>query len=381
MGVLRTVLQPFINGTVRVRNFGLGLGYKILKPIFFHFDPEDVHDTMTKMGILLGKHKSTQLLTSMMMDYSHPMLAQNIHGIHFRNPIGLSAGFDKDVRLVDILPHVGFGFAEVGSITGEPCTGNPRPRLWRIPKEKSLVVYYGLKNDGCEAIVERLRHKKFQFPVGISVAKTNNETTADIDAGVADYVKAYRTMLPVGDYCTINISCPNAFGGQPFTAPDRLEKLLSAIHKLPKVKPIYMKISPDITEEEQDGIIELSRTYGVDGFICTNLTKVIDNSRGTQNDVPSYGGRSGKLVDALSDKMIASFYRKTKGEFLIIGAGGVFNAKDAYRKIRNGASLIHMITGMIFNGPQTISSINEGLVRLLKQDGFSHISEAVGVDV
>lgn len=367
---------------VRLRNSFIRLGYRlILKPIFFRMDPEDIHDFMVGQGVLLSKFGFTRFLTKVAFGYSHPLLEQEILGISFKNPIGLAAGFDKNAQLTQLLPMVGFGFEEVGSITGEPCAGNLKPRLWRLPESKSLVVHYGLKNDGAVAIAQRLRTQKFVFPVGTSVAKTNSPDTCETQAGIDDYVKAFKEFVDIGAYYTVNISCPNAFGGQPFTDPEKLEKLLKALDAIPTKKPVFVKFSPDVSEQNFDEILEIALRHRVHGFICTNLTKNRQNPKIIDKHIPEKGGLSGKVVEDLSNKMIERLYKKTKGKYVIIGCGGVFSAEDAYKKIRLGANLIQMITGMIYQGPQTISDINMGLVRLLHKDGFKSIQEAVGIDV
>jgi dihydroorotate dehydrogenase len=356
----------------------------ILKPIFFIQDPEAVHDGMTRVGEILGNNAFTRRVTSVLFNYRNSILEQTVCGTKFKNPIGLAAGFDKDARLTQILPAVGFGFEEIGSVTGEFCEGNPKPRLWRLPKSRALIVYYGLKNNGAEEISKRLSTKKFSIPIGTSVAKTNSEKTNSTEAGVADYLKAYRLLADIGSYTTINISCPNAFGGQPFTDPEKLEQLLLEISKLPKTKPIFLKMPPDLSLENVDRIIELARRFKIDGFICTNLTKDrIDadiRAKIKENLPTDKGGISGKVIQKLSDDLIKYIYAKTKGEFVIVGCGGIFSTEDAYRKIRLGASLLQLITGMIFEGPQLIGEINRGLVVLLKKDGYKNVSEAVGVD-
>ena len=164
-----------------------GAVYKrVAKPLFFRKDPEDVHDAVTRVGEFLGGNGVTRFLTCAAFAYEDPSLEQRVAGIDFPNPVGLAAGFDKDARLVDIMPSVGFGFMEIGSVTGEPCKGNPRPRLWRMPNSRALVVNYGLKNDGCEAIAARLAGRTFGVPLGTSVAKTNCEATADAEKGIED---------------------------------------------------------------------------------------------------------------------------------------------------------------------------------------------------
>lgn len=350
------------------------------KRIFFHFDPESVHDRVVKLGKLLGRFSVGRKLTQWLFDYENQMLEQTVAGIYFKNPIGLAAGFDKNAELTQILGSVGFGFEEVGSITGESCPGNKKPRLWRLKKSQSLLVYYGLKNDGCEAIAKRLESTKFNMPIGISIAKTNNQKTVDEAAGIADYAKAYLIFgeKNIGDYFTINISCPNTFGGEPFTNPEKLDRLLVAIKEIKSDKPIFLKMPAEISYEDISKIIQLARKYSLAGFICTNLAKKRLNPNIKDRNVPEVGGMSGKVVQKLSDDQIAYIYQLTKGEFVIVGCGGVFTAEDAYRKIKLGANLIQLITGMIYQGPQIISEINRGLVELLKKDGYKNISEAVG---
>jgi dihydroorotate dehydrogenase len=200
--------------------------------------------------------------------------------------------------------------------------------------------------------------------------------------GIADYVKGYKAFQVIGDYYTINISCPNAYGGQPFTDAKRLDLLLTELDKYyVEGKPVFLKFSPDLSHHEVDQLLEVCEKHQVDGFICSNLTKVRDYQKITDRKVPEVGGISGKLVQGLADDLIEYVYKKTKGKKVIIGVGGVFSAVDAYHKIKHGASLVQLVTGMIFEGPQLISSINQGLVRLLKKDGYKSVAEAVGADV
>ncbi len=371
-----------MNLIIKIRNIILGGLYRqILKRALFMINPEKVHDRFIKVGSYIGASKSFRLATKALYGYSHPSLSQTILGITFENPIGLSAGFDKNAVLTDIIPSVGFGFEEIGSITARPYEGNPGIRLWRLPKSKSLAVYYGLMNDGADAISAKLKDKRFNIPTGISVAKTNCKENCDVDEGVRDYVYTYRSFSGIGHYDTINISCPNVFGGQPFHDSDSLKKLLEGLSSVPKTKPMFIKISPDLSADEVDGIIKTSKMFDVDGFIISNLTKPRNNPNIKDVNVPDVGGLSGKVVEHLANNLIKYVHSRVKGEFIIIGCGGVFSAEDAYKKIRLGASLVQLITGMIYQGPQVVSEINQGLVRLLERDGFKNISEAVGVDV
>lgn len=353
----------------------------ILKPILFSFNPELIHDAFTLFGRCLGSNSISRLKVKILYHFEHPALKQTILGINFKNPVGLAAGFDKNARLTNILPEVGFGFEEIGSITGEPCAGNPKPRLWRLPKAKALLVYYGLKNDGAKKIVDRLRGKKFQFPIGVSIAKTNDKNTCTTEAGINDYKKALLAFVEanIGDYFTINISCPNTFGGEPFTSPEKLNTLLATLDRVPTNKPIFIKIPCDISTDELDKLRAVTDNHRVHGFVIANLTK--DKTRTEiHDDIPegAKGGISGQPTFAPSNNLIRHLYKTAGGKYIIIGLGGIFSAGDAYEKIKAGASLVQLITGMIYEGPQLIGEINKGLVELLKKDGFENISEAVG---
>ncbi len=351
----------------------------LFKPVAFAMDPEFVHDRVLGLGKLLGRFGFSRRLTKSLFFYVHPSLEQDILGIRFANPIGLAAGFDKNAELTDILPSVGFGFAEVGSITGEASPGNSGKRLWRLPKSESLLVYYGLKNQGADVLAKKLSSKSFEFPVGISVAKTNSPDTVERARGVADYVKAFKLFANIGSYTTINISCPNAFGGQPFTDPESLEALLFEVDKIETRKPVFIKLSPDLGMEKVDELLAVIDKHRVQGIICSNLLKNRQKANLKDDNVPEVGGLGGKVVEASANQQIKYIYKKTQSRYVIVGCGGVFTAEDAYRKIKLGASLIQMITGMVYQGPQVVGEINRGLVELLKKDGYENISEAVGV--
>lgn len=367
---------------IQIRNWILKICYRyILKPIFFINDPERVHDFMVRIGSFLGKYSILRLLTSLSFNYRNSILNQNILGINFENPIGLAAGFDKDAVLTEIMPSVGFGFIEVGSITGSYCEGNPKPRLWRLPKSESLVVYYGLKNKGAEYISNFLKNKKFEIPIGTSVAMTNCKENLDLKNAIEDYKKAFTAFIDIGHYFTINISCPNAEGGQPFSVPENLEKLLVEIDKINTKKPIFIKLSPDMSLDDLNKILDIADKHRIDGIISTNLTKKRDNPKIVEDILPPVGGISGRAVQDKSDDFISYIYRRYPKRFVLIGCGGVFSAEDAYKKIRMGASLVQMITGLIYEGPQNVSQINKDLVNLLKRDRFKNINEAIGIDV
>jgi len=357
---------------IKTKVFGAGYKY-ILKPILFQFDPELMHNVFISIGKVLGNYRITKKLTSLMFNYQNKMLSQEIFGIKFKNPIGLAAGFDKNAEIISIMEDVGFGFSEVGSITKRASKGNSGNRMKRLIEKQSLWIHFGLNNKGADKAFEDLSRKRFKIPYGFSIAKTNCKETTNPEVGLEDYLYSIKKLNSISQFLTINISCPNAFGGQSFAEPKLFEKLMRKIKELNIRKPIFIKMSPDLTKDNVDKIIKTGKKYGVSGFICSNLTK--------KNIGFEKGGLSGKAVQSLSDKMIAYVYKNTRNwttKPIIIGVGGIFTAEDAYRKIRLGASLLQMITGMIYEGPQVVGEINQGLVRLLKKDGFRNMSEAVG---
>jgi dihydroorotate dehydrogenase len=273
---------------------------------------------------------------------------------------------------------------EVGAITHYSYEGNAGRRLARLPQDKSLIVYYGLKNIGAEAIEKKLKNLKFKIPVGINIAKTNR---ADIkgEKSVEDYVATYRMLASYFAYATLNISCPNAADGCTFQEPRLLDALLGCIAKEEKWGPIFLKLSSHLSTQEVDDILAVTEKYSfVDGFIVGNLSKRRDilhfESPPKLLDLVPQGGISGKPIKKISTDLIRHIYKKTRGKYIIIGLGGIFTAEDAYEKIRAGASLVQIITGLIYGGPQTVKKINKGLVKLLKRDGYANVSDAVGSD-
>ena len=341
-----------------------------------------MHDFFVAFGAILGEFALTRWIIGLFCAYDDPSLHTRVLGIDFKNPIGLGAGFDKDVRLAKTIPAVGFGSMEVGAITRYPYDGNKGLRLARLPDDKSLIVYYGLKNIGAEAIGRKLQHLKFRIPIGINIAKTNR---ADIKGGrsAEDYAATYRMLSHYFAYVTLNISCPNAQDGCTFQEPGMLDTLLAAIAKEKKTCPVLLKISSHLETKEVDDILAVVKKYPlVDGFIIANLSKRRDiltlKSSKEQLDLIPEGGISGQPLRELTTNMIRNIYKKTGGKYTLIGLGGIFTAEDAYEKIKAGASLVQIVTSLIYRGPTVVKQINKGLVELLRRDGYKNISEAVG---
>ena len=347
-----------------------------------------MHQRTLAVGSLVQRSSSLrQLLTAVWAYDNPPFLRQKIHGITFRNPVGLSAGFDKNFELPPLLKAIGFGFMEGGSLTYRPCVGNPRPWFHRLPNSQSLVVYAGLANKGVDDIIGRIQNYPpdifKNFPINISVAKTNvPEVCSDTEA-IADYIGSLKVIqqADVGKMITLNISCPNTYGGEPFTTPTRLERLLKEVDGLKLVQPLFIKMPCDLPWSKFDSLLTVASKHKVSGVIISNLAK--DRSQIKLLDplpVSIKGNLSGKPTWKLSNQLISRTYQKYQHRFTIIGVGGIFSAEDAYTKIKLGASLVELITGMVYEGPQLIGQINHDLVTLLKRDGYHHISQAIGVD-
>jgi dihydroorotate dehydrogenase (fumarate) len=364
-----------------------GAAYKnLIKPLLFIQKPDVVHARMIKTVRLVQGSKSIQSLVHASLAYSdEDYLSQKIIGINFTNPVGLSAGFDKNFELLPIMKAIGFGFMEGGSLTFKECDGNPKPWFYRLPKTKSLVVYAGLANRGVNAITKSLkRYPKntfTNFPLNVSVAMTNSPESRDEEQAIADYAGSLRKLNKenLGSIYTLNISCPNTYGGEPFTTPERLEHLLSAVEQLKIDRPIFIKMPSNLAWPEFKQLVKVADRHNVTGLTISNLAK--DRSKANLKDnLPDSvkGNLSGMPTQKLSDNLIKQTYQAFKGRFVIVGVGGIFSAKDAYRKIQYGANLVELITGLVFEGPQLIGQINHDLVELLKKDGYSNIAQAVG---
>lgn len=363
--------------------------YKWLaKPILFRFQPDAVHNGLIKTGKIVQSVPPLRGLIHWAWAHEDKkFLEQQLLGITFTNPVGLSAGFDKNFELAPLLKSVGFGYMEGGSLTYHQCDGNPRPWFYRLPKTKSLVVYAGLANQGSEAVIQRIagypRHAFQNFPLNISVAKTNSQEAATDETAVQDYAGSVRAIKAagVGDIITLNISCPNTYGGEPFNTSERLEKLLSSIDEIAASQPLFIKMPSDLPWDRFRELLEVASRHNVQGLTISNLAK--DRSKIALKDpLPDSvkGNLSGKPVWELSNELIRQTYLAYGDRFVIIGVGGIFSAQDAYTKIRLGANMVELITGMIFEGPQLIGQINAGLVALLKKDGYANIAQARGVD-
>ncbi len=357
----------------------------ILRRIIFLFNSEFIHDFATVFGEFLGKFKILKNLTKVFFGYDNKILSQKINGIYFNNPIGLAAGFDYQAKLTQILPAIGFGFETIGTITNKPYQGNPKPRLGRLVRSQSLLVNKGFKNQGVDNVIRKLKNSSFLIPIGISIGKTNTTKKMNQNEAVEDVVSAFKKAeksKKIFSYYELNISCPNLYGNVTFYPPRNLKELLQKVTDLKLNKPLFIKMPIEKSDEETLGMLSVIALFPVQGIIFGNLQKNRKEPGLDQKEIEKYkiGNFSGKPTEKRSNELIKLAFQKYGNKLTIIGCGGVFSGKDAYRKIRLGASLVQFITGLVFEGPQLAAQINYELSESLKKDGFKHISEAIGAD-
>jgi len=336
----------------------------ILKPILFHFDPERVHDWFIALGEKFGNFGPTYTLLNFIYGLRGSGAETTVDGLHYRTPIILGAGFDYNARLINVLPALSFGGVEVGSVTARPCKGNPKPRLTRLPKSQSILVNKGLRNDGVDVIIKRLQNKKKikDFVVGVSIARSNVEETVSVEEGINDYLESFKKLneANVGDYFTLNISCPNAFGGETFAEPVLLEKLLSTLSEVPCDKPFYVKMPINLDWPAFDDLLRVIEKFKVAGVVIGNLNKDYLSLKVRDEAPEKYrGGLSGRPCFKLSNDLIYKTREKYGRRFTIIGSGGIFSPEDALEKLNLGADLVQLVTGMIYQGPSLMKEISK----------------------
>ncbi len=355
------------------------------KPAFFLLDPEWVHDNAMYFGNIFGSSKIIRNIFAFIFKYNHPALKQELVGLKFVTPVGMAAGYDYTASFPGILPSIGFGFETVGTITNHASEGNPKPRLGRLIKSRSLMVNKGFRNPGADAIVAKLARRKFELNLGISIGVTNTAKITTLEQAIEDVTKAFKTFegSKVNNaYYELNISCPNLQTNVSFYDSKGLKMLLDAVAKLRLRKPLFIKMPIDKTNVEVKRMLDIITTYKIAGVIFGNLQKNRKDPALLATEVSKWGkgNFSGKPTFKRSNELIAYAYRHYGRKLIVIGCGGIFSPEDAYTKIKLGASVVQLITGMIFMGPQLIGQINRGLVELLQKDGYKHISEAIGAD-
>jgi dihydroorotate dehydrogenase len=355
----------------------------LLRPILFSLPPETAHHLALK-SLKLSKPIHSLVFPTITNDKSTRI---DCFGLTFPNPIGLAAGFDKDGVALNELASLGFGHIEAGTVTYNAQPGNPRPRLFRLPKDQALINRAGFNNNGAAAFAKRINGHRPNCVLGVSIGKSK---VTPLENAVDDYLASFNLVYEHADYVAINVSSPNTPQLRQLQQADHLSSLLSALQTRNKELqsqrnrtapiPLLVKLSPDLLTTDLEMIVDVVQRLGIDGIIATNTTVSRESLHSSKEEVSACGdgGLSGRPLTNRSTRMIAELYKLTNGNIPIVGVGGVFTAEDAWDKIAAGASLVQLYTGFIYQGPTVAKEIVEGLRTILKEKGFTTVQGAVG---
>lgn len=341
--------------------------YRIfVRPFLFLFPPEFIHHITFQLLKVAGAVGLLSLY-KLFFQVTDSRLERKFFGITFPNPVGLAAGFDKDARLINELANFGFGFIEIGTLTPKAQPGNDKPRLFRLPKDQALINRMGFNNEGADAAVRRLKHRKSRIIVGGNIGK--NKVTPN-EKALEDYQYCFEALYPYVDYFVVNVSSPNTPNLRALQEKEPLKQLMNGIRALndkkPKPKPVLLKIAPDLNEDQLMDVVDILRETKTDGVIATNTTISREGLQTDTNRIAAIGngGLSGKPLTNRATEVI-SFLRQQLGpDFPIIGVGGIMTPEDAIEKIRAGANLIQVYTGFVYEGPGFVKRINRALANI-----------------
>jgi dihydroorotate dehydrogenase len=349
------------------------LNYNTLKQIMFKLEPENAHALADYSLRDLPYCKQINNILIEKNFVCNDILTQEVFGTKFSNPIGLGAGFDKNATMVKAMMAMGFGYTEIGTMTPKPQEGNPKPRLFRFPQQESLQNAMGFNNKGSTAVIDNLKKVyPYAIPIGASIGK--NKLT-DEKMALSDYKILINSCKNIADYLVVNISSPNT----PNLRDLQNEEFIKAVFTMAKEitnTPILLKIAPDMKSDTAIALCETAVKYGADGIVATNTS----NDYTLLPNPKEFGGISGKVLSDKSYHLFKEIGKELYSKTTLISVGGISDAEDTYRRIKAGASLIQVYSGFVFKGPSMCKDINEELITLLKEDGYTNIKDAVGAD-
>lgn len=359
--------------------------YQLIRKYLFQQDPEEIHEKTIQALKLVEDSAPGKTFLKMIYQLKDKRLETNLWGLTFPNPVGLAAGFDKNADVYHALGALGFGFVEVGTLTPQGQPGNPKPRLFRLPEHQAVINRMGFNNRGAYLASQNLVDFAYsEVPIGINIGK--NKVTPNEEAA-SDYSKCMDMLYAYGHYFVINISSPNTPNLRDLQETESLRVLVRAVRGKAaelegrgiRKKPILLKVAPDMSDEQMHDVVHAAVEEGISGIIATNTT-LSREAVANHSLAQEAGGLSGRPLTERSTAWIKQIYQEVGDQVPIVGVGGIYTGDDAYSKIRAGASLVQVYTGMIYQGPGIAKQINKRLLHLLKRDGFALISEAVGVD-
>jgi dihydroorotate dehydrogenase len=348
--------------------------YRLVRRLFFLVAPERIH---TWVFALLRAGTAPRPLRRGLARWlgpSDPVLATTVFGVRFPGPVGLAAGFDKDGTGLNTWGAMGFGYAEVGTVTAQPQPGNPRPRMFRLAEDRALLNRMGFNNRGAGALAQRLSSHVSEVPIGVNIGKTKVTPTED---AVADYAESARLVGPLAAFLVVNVSSPNTPGLRDLQAVASLRPILAAV-KAETQTPVLVKIAPDLSDDDVDEIADLAVELGLAGIVATNTTVSRNGLTTPGVEALGAGGISGPPVARRSAEVLRRLYRRVGDRLVLISVGGIETADDAWDRITSGASLVQGYTGFIYGGGTWAKDVHDGLVQRLHAGGFTSLAEAVG---
>ncbi|AWT55077.1 quinone-dependent dihydroorotate dehydrogenase [Mycolicibacterium smegmatis] len=348
--------------------------YRVLRRALFLAPAERVHVWVFALLRAVTWAAPLRAALARLLAPRDPILASTVFGVHFPGPLGLAAGFDKNGRGLAAWGALGFGYAEVGTVTAQPQPGNPAPRLFRLPDDHALLNRMGFNNEGAGALAQRLTRGKSDIPIGVNIGKTK---VTPAEEAVADYVTSARLLNSLASFVVVNVSSPNTPGLRDLQAVAALRPILAAV-KAETTKPVLVKIAPDLSDSDIDEIADLAVELGLAGIVATNTTVSRDGllTPGVAELGP--GGISGRPVARRSAEVLRRLYRRVGDKLVLISVGGIETADDAWERIVSGASLLQGYTGFIYGGGLWAKHIHDGIAGRLRACGFTTLSEAVG---
>ena len=352
----------------------------IIRPILFKMDAERAHHWAVR-GLSSPLARPFLPSGNSLAFKSGEALRTALCGIQLKHPVGLAAGFDKDAKMLQSLPHLGFSFVEVGTVTAKPQPGNPKPRLFRLPKDCAVVNRMGFNNEGVDVAVSRLQKAPSPLPIGGNIGKSK---ITPLESASEDYLYSLRALVPFVDYFVVNVSSPNTPGLRELQAKQPLKNLLQCLSEANEAKkPLLLKIAPDLSSGALEDIVEVVEACGVDGVIATNTTIAREGLISSQAEVSrcGAGGLSGLPLKGPSLEVLAFLRKNLPQRVALVGVGGIFTGQDALEKIMAGASCVQIYTGLIYRGPKTVALILEELQKALALAGFRSVQEAIGAAI
>ena len=337
----------------------------IIRPFLFLFDPEKVHYFIFSLIRIFCKIPFVPAIFRNLYQVNDKRLERNLFGLHFTNPVGLAAGFDKNAVLYNELANFGFGFIEIGTVTPKGQIGNPKKRLFRLKDDKGIINRMGFNNDGVEAVIKNLKKNKHKVIIGGNIGK-NTDTTPD--EYTSDYIEVFKELHPFVDYFVLNVSCPNVDSHAKLNDKKYLLELITECQKQNNLfqikKPILLKIAPDLNNAQLDEIIALVAETKIDGVIASNTSTTRENLKVSKERLEEigYGGLSGLPIKNQSTKVIKYLADTSNKSFPIIGVGGIHSAEDALEKLNAGADLVQIYTGFVYEGPSLMKKINKAIL-------------------